>query len=313
LIEAKRGGVILVTVLWSIALLSTLVMATSLTFRGFVGIVTVDRDRLKADGLLTAGLEVAAGLASSADQIPLYDVESTVTLSSGAVRFRIDDEGGRIDIGKAPVEVLAALFASIGTANPDAIAQRIVEWRKLDDAASGPAAKRGADVPNVELVNVHGNADSPNAGPNTAPVAAPAKTPVPESALTSVADLRLLPEIRPEWVAAIAPLTTVFGNETVNPLTAPPAVLAALPGIDRARIAAFLDARRQPMEPQRLVGLLGGAQKYLDVKPLQAVSVHLTAALTDGYAAEANVVIVCLNGDRRPYRVLAWTPALPPL
>jgi len=310
--NAKRRGVILVTVLWSIALLSALVMATSVTFRGFLGIVTVDRDRLRADGLLTAGLEVAAGLASSADQIPLYDVESTVTLSSGAVRFRIDDEGGRIDIGKAPVEVLAALFASVGARNPDTIAQRIVEWRKLDDAAPAPGAQRGAVAPNVNSVNVHGNADSPNAGPNSGPVADPAKTPVPESALTSVADLRLLPEIRPEWVAAIAPLTTVFGNETVNPLTAPPAVLAALPGIDRARIAAFLDARRQPMEPQRLVGLLGGAQKYLDVKPPQAVSVHLAAATTDGYAAEANVVIAWLSGDRLPYRVLAWTPVLPP-
>jgi general secretion pathway protein K len=307
----KRRGVILVTVLWSIALLSALVMATSVTFRGFVGIVTVDRDRLKADGLLTAGLEVAAGLASSADQIPLYDVESTVTLSSGAVRFRIDDEGGRIDIGKAPVEVLAALFESIGAANPDAIAQRIVEWRKLDAPSTASGAKRVADAPNaVASVVVHGNADVPNAPPAAAAV--PEKTPVPESAITSVADLRLLPEIRPQWIAAITPLTTVFGNDTVNPLTAPPAVLAALPGINRARIAGFLDARRQPMDPQRLVGLLGAGQKYVDVKPPQAVSVHLIVTLTDGYTAEANVVIVCLNGDRQPYRVLAWTPVPPP-
>jgi general secretion pathway protein K len=307
--KARRRGVILVTVLWSIALLSTLVMATSVTFRGFVGIVTVDRDRLKADGLLTAGLEVAAGLASSADQIPLYDVESTVTLSSGAVRFRIDDEGGRIDIGKAPVEVLAALFASIGAPKPDAIAQRIVEWRKLDDAATAPAAQRVPDAPNAGFFG-RGNADAPNAAPAAAVV--PAKTSALESAITSVADLGLLREIRPEWVAAITPLTTVFGNESVNPLTAPPAVLAAL-GIDRARIAAFLDARRQQMDPQQLVGLLSGAPKYLDVKPPQAVSIHLTAALNDGYAAEANVVIVCLDGDRRPYRVLAWTPILPRL
>jgi general secretion pathway protein K len=234
-------------------------------------------------------------------------LESTVTLSSGAVRFRIDDEGGRIDIGKAPVEVLAALFASIGAPNPDAIAQKIVEWRKLDDAATVPDAQRVPDAPNAAFAVVRRNANAPNAA------RAAVKPTAPESALTSVADIRLLPEIRPQWIAAITPLTTVFGNETVNPLTAPPAVLAALPGIDRARIAAFLDARRQPMDPQRLVGLLGGAQKYLDVKPPQAVSVHLAAALTDGYATEANVVIVCLNADRRPYRVLAWTPVPPRL
>ena len=65
------------------------------------------------------------------------------------------------------------------------------------------------------------------------------------------------------------------------------------------------------MDPQQLVGLLGDTQKYLSVKPPQAVSVHLAASLTDGYAAEANVVIACLKGDRQPYRVLAWTPVPP--
>ena len=135
-----RRGVILVTVLWSIALLSTLVMATSVTFRGFVGIVAVDRDRQRADGLLTAGLEAAAGLTSSADEIPLYDLESTVTLSSGAVRFRIDDEGGRIDIGKAPVEVLAALFASIGAPNPDTIAEKAKRLGIVDDQVASAFA-----------------------------------------------------------------------------------------------------------------------------------------------------------------------------
>jgi general secretion pathway protein K len=303
--RAERQGVILVTVLWSVALLSVLVMATSLTFRAFVGIVTVDRDRLKADGLLTAGLEVAAGLASTADQIPLYDVEQAVTLSSGTVRFRIDDEGGRIDIGKAPLEVLAALFESIGASNPDTIAQKIVEWRKIDNGSAAPGARR----PNAATTTVAQGAVVPQGA------VMPGKTQtqaVPESAVTSVADLRLLPEMRPQWIAAITPLATVFGNETVNPLTAPPAVLAALPGIDRARIADFLAARRRPMDPQQLVGLLGPAQKYLAVTSPQALSVHLAATLTDGFVAEANVVIVCLAGDRRPYRVLAWTPVPPP-
>lgn len=84
---AARRGVVLVTVLWTIALLASLAMATSLTFRGFAGIMAVDHDRMKADGLLTAGLEVAAGLASRAGERPLLDVKSAVTLSSGTVRF----------------------------------------------------------------------------------------------------------------------------------------------------------------------------------------------------------------------------------
>jgi general secretion pathway protein K len=282
--------VILVTVLWSIVLLSTLAMATSLTFRAFSGIMAVDRDRLRADGLLTAGLEVAAGLASSAGEIPLYDVESTVRLLSGAVRIRLDDEGGRIDIGRAPLPVLAALFRSIGAPEPDVIAQRIVEWRKSDATVANDAIPPAAE---------------------TAPANA-AKAPASDSAIASVSRLLQVPQMRPEWVAAITPLTTVFGTQTINPLTAPPAVLALLPGVDRARLAGFLDARRLSMDPKQLVSMLGAAQTYLKAQPPQAVAVHLTAALTDGYAAEAEAVIVCLRRDRQPYRVLAWNSLPPP-
>ena len=44
-----RSGVILVTVLWSIALLSALAMAASVTFRGFAGVMAVERDRVQGD------------------------------------------------------------------------------------------------------------------------------------------------------------------------------------------------------------------------------------------------------------------------
>jgi len=88
-------------------------------------------------------------------------------------------------------------------------------------------------------------------------------------------------------------------------------VLAALPGIDRSRLAAFLDQRRLGGDPKQLVSSLGGAQSHLEANPPQAVSVHLSAQLTDGYAAEAETVIVCLPKDRELYRVLAWKP-LPP-
>jgi general secretion pathway protein K len=287
--------VILLTVLWTVALLATLAMATSVTFRGFTGIMAVDRDRLKADGLLTAGLEVAAGLASSAGESPLLDVESTVTLSSGTVRIRLDDEGGRIDIGKAPPELLAALLRSIGAPDADAIARGIVEWRKLD-AVAGKAAAPAAG----------------NAAGTAGNAAGAAKMPTPDSIFTDVAQLGQVPGMRPDWVAAITPLVTVFGNETVNPLTAPAQVLAALPGVDQGRLAAFLEARPLATDPKPLVASLGAAQAYLDAKAPQAVSVHLVAVLADGYAAAADAVIVCLPKDRQPYRVLVWNLVAPP-
>jgi hypothetical protein len=86
-----------------------------------------------------------------------------------------------------------------------------------------------------------------------------------------------------------------------------------LPGVNAARLAAFLEARRaDPTEGTRLVGLLGsGAQGLLEVKAPQAVAVELSASLSDGYAVDAAAVIVSLKGDRQPYRVLMWRPSVP--
>lgn len=271
--------------LWTVALLTTLAMAASLTFRGFASIMVIDRDRAKADGLLTAGLEVAAGLASSAGERPLREVEYTLTLSTGSVRIRLDDEGGRIDIGRAAPELLAAALRAVGADDADAVARAIVAWRKPD-----------------------GDAPKPTAPANPAG----AKAPAPDSIFTDVAELAQVPGMRPQLVAALAPLVTVFGNETVNPLTAPEAVLAALPGVDPARLAAFLSARATAADPKQLATSLGAAQAFVAIKPPQAVAVHLAAVVADGYAADAQAVIVCLPKDRQPYRVLSWTP-VPPL
>ena len=59
----------------------------------------------------------------------------------------MSDEGGRIDIGKAPVEVLAALFRSIGApvGEADNIARSIAEWRKPIAGARANAAAGSPD------------------------------------------------------------------------------------------------------------------------------------------------------------------------
>ena len=274
-----RGGVVLVTVLWSISLLSALAMAASVTFRGFAGVMVVDRNRAQADALLTAGLEASANMIETLGDAPLRGVEITVSLSTGSVRAHLDDEGGRIDIGKAPVEVIAALLRSVGAppAAADAIARHVVELRAPSKSASGGAR------------------------PGT------------EQVFADVRQLAHVPGMRPEWLAAIGPLTTTFGSESVNPLTAPRGVIAALPGADAARLEAFLAARRSsPADADRLARILGPAQQYLAAKPQRVAAVELTARLGDGHVAAARAVIVVLAQDSEPYRVLVFTPARSP-
>lgn len=290
----RRRGMVLVTVLWSIALLSALAMAASTTFRGFAGIMVVERDKVQAEALLSAGLEIGAGIVGHLGDAPLDGIETHVMLSAGAVGVRLSDEGGRIDIGKAPVEVLAALFRAVGAEEADDIAQRIVAWRKADEANRSGAAP---GAPN-------------NAASDQPPKDGSDKKPAADLPFTDVRQLAQIPGIAPEWVTAIAPLTTVFGNDKVNPRTAPAEVIAVLPGVEPGQIRAFVDLRRTVAadETTRLVSMLGGAQPFLEVKPQHAVSVQIAVQLADGYKADAWAVIMAAPKDNLPYRVLVWNP-----
>jgi len=279
-----QRGIVLVTVLWMIALLSALAMAASITFRGFTGIIALDRDRVQLEALLTGGLEAAVRSVAGLGETPIDQIETRTVLSTGSVSAQLSDEGGRIDIGKAPVEVLAGLFHMVGAParEADAIAQAIVESRQ-------PADGNRTNVP----------PGSQNGGGAVAR----------ELVFTDARQLVRVPGMAPEWVAAVAPLMTVYGSETVNPLTAPAAVLAALPGVDMNRASAFLQRRRElPADAARLASMLGTPQKYLDVTSHSIVSVRLIARTTNGVTQGAHAIIALVPGDLLPYRILAWNP-----
>ncbi|MGP0094471.1 MAG: hypothetical protein ACLPKB_31680 [Xanthobacteraceae bacterium] len=280
----RSRGVVLVAVLWSIALLSALAMAASTTFRGFAGIMAVDRNRVQAEALLSAGVETAAGIVAAAGDGPLMDVETELRMAAGSVRVRASDEGGRIDIGKAPLEVLAALFNVVGASDPNGLAAEVERWR---------------NPPRDAFATTLTAAARPREGTDWQ--------------LTDVRQLANVPGMSPEWVDAVAPMTTVFGNETVNPLTAPARVIAALPGISETALAAFLEQRRRtPTDGDRLAQFLGPANRYVAVKPTRMVSVEVATRLAGGYGAAARATIVIVPQDTQPYRVLTWNPLRSP-
>jgi general secretion pathway protein K len=91
-------------------------------------------------------------------------------------------------------------------------------------------------------------------------------------------------------------------------LTAPAGVIAAIPGVDRDRLAAFVAARRSaPNDAAQLTAMLGPGGRFVAAKPQQVASIRLAAMLADGYATAAKAVIVLLPHDQQPYHVLVWT------
>jgi general secretion pathway protein K len=314
-----RRGVILVAVLWTVALLSALAMATSVTFREFAGIVTIDRDRLRADALLTAGLETAAGIMTRwPEERPLSESEMAFRLSTGQVRVRVTDESGRIDIGKAPVEVLTSLFRRVGASSPEGIARAIVDWR----IANGGAPPQAPKAPGTAAQNAGNTAATTGqsqqaagqppqtTGQNQAnPPGTDGEAPRNVMPFTDIRQLLNVPGVTPDLVAAAAPYITVFGGEKVNAITASPQVLAALPGMDDGRVAGFLDARRNLSgDGAQLITTLGSAQTYVIAGGKKIASVVVQARVSDGYSAAAQAVIIVSLQNAQPYRVLAWNP-----
>jgi general secretion pathway protein K len=285
----RRRGIVLVTVLWLIALLSALAMAASITFRGFAGDIALDQHRVQAEALLTGGLEAAVAAVDVLGDTPLDELDTTITLSTGSVSAHMTDEGGRIDIGRAPAELLAGLFRSVGARaqEADAIAQAIVGWRKPATAdqttAGGPA---GAASP----------ADKSAQAANT------------ESPFTNIRQLALIPGMPPQLVSAVAPFATIYGSATVNPLTAPAQVIAALPGVDSNRAWSFVQMRRNlPSDAAKLAAILGTPPEYVEIK-MPMVSVVLTARLESGFTQAARAVVVPEGTESAPYRILVWDP-----
>jgi general secretion pathway protein K len=281
--HSPRRGVVLIAVIWAIALMSALALAAATHLRGFTGVLAIDRDHVQAEALFAAGLEAAADALIKLGKRPLAPMETRLALATGAVRARLSDDLGRIDVNKAPLETLAALFAEIGAENPVAQAQALILWR---DGAAKPSPKD--DAPKLDAKKS-------------------------EAAFSHVAQIAEAAQIGPEIVAAAAPFTTVFGDATVNALTAEPRLLAFLPEMTPARLDALLAARAEPnVDIARIEQALGPAAQYAKPKSEAVARVALTATLTNGFVAAAEAVLVALPGDKQPYRILFYRQAETP-
>jgi general secretion pathway protein K len=294
-----RRGVVLVAVLWTIALLSALAMAAGVGFRGFAGALAIDHDRAQAEALFSAGLEVGADLLAKYGGRPLTPVETRLALPRGAVRVRLSDELGRIDVNKAPAEVFTSLLSEIGVLGSAEVAAAIVRWR--DGEKIGGARAQEAKT-RADETTAHSQGGKPK------------QKRTYEQVFTNLDQLTQVPEVTPEIVRRIAPYATVFGDEKINAATASRQVLRALPAMTAAHVDQLLEARGSgPIDSAGLDRLLGPASQFAQAANHTVARLEMTVALVDGYAAAAEAIIVILPKDRQPYRVLSFRRSPTPL
>jgi general secretion pathway protein K len=198
------------------------------------------------------------------------------------------DEGGKIDLNAAPIELIAGLLSEFG-ANRDA--RELIDHAILDRRARFAATAPTATVPS-NTGRIFGRSRVLN---------------LAKLAFADVSELRLLPGMTRALYERLEPEITVYSqNPTVNPMTASRAILLAIPGAG-------------PSEADRVIISRGGGATALDaeelsklalyarVDTLHVVSIRVEAKRPDG-ASFTRRAVVAVSPDLplEPTRILRW-------
>jgi general secretion pathway protein K len=280
-------GFIVVAVLWILAALSALVLIYLTFVTNTAVVVAASTDRIQADALTTAGVELAA-YQLTAVKAEARPSSGTFNARMGTARVSVTfrSEAARIDLNAAPKGLLAGLIIGLGGTpdNAASYADRILAWRASTEA---------------------GEDDSETSSYRTAGIAyAPRHAPFP-----AAEELWLVRGIPPVVVERMLPFVTAFSNmASINIADAAPQVVAALPGMTPERLQAVLSQRGDPrFDPRSLPGLAGGEGATLAVSKAYRMTVVID--FDSGRRSASEVVILLLDEGDEPYRVLSWRNA----
>src|SRR5437868_11074828 len=152
-LQSGRDGFIIVAVLWILAALATLVTIFSVYVINTAIAFTVHDERLQAEGLARAALELSAyqAMAAQGQTAPTRGT-FLFRLGNALVNTEFMSESARIDLNSAPKELLSGLFAGLGAsrAQADGYADRIIGWRSAppqDNSSNEAANYRTARMP----------------------------------------------------------------------------------------------------------------------------------------------------------------------
>ena len=278
-------GFIVVAVLWILAALATLATIFSMYVINTAIAFTVHDERLQAEGLARAAIELSVYQVAASTPAPLSRGTFLFRIGNANVNAEFMSETARIDLNSAPKELLAGLFAALGASRSQAdyYADRIVGWR-APSAPENPEAESG-------LYRAAGLVYGPRGAP-----------------FPHAGELALVHGIPDLMIERALPFLTVYsGQPQINIYNAAPQVVAALPGMDPARLNAVLVQREAgPQNAQGLLAMLGPAQTFANTQSSKALRVTARIAFDSGQRMTTEAVIFILDSGTEPYRILTW-------
>jgi general secretion pathway protein K len=288
--SAGQRGIVLLIVLWTIAMMTLIVVAITAFAQRGVSLAQVETDRLRSAWALRAGVEAAKayvlGLRPE-ERLSLAGRELTLDVGQGRqVRVVIREGAGLVDLNRAEAQLLEAVFRQAGL--DDAASARLTESlealrRKAQDAAKArqPAIK-GDDQKTVS------------------------------AGLVSTAQLRSFTDDDPATLNAVMPLVGLYSLDgKINPLAAPDSVLQAIPDIEPQEIGAIRAARMSGNLKGPIAAVIEKHAAFLAInEPKVFVIAATTLAGPRLVAGDSGETVVIFESDGEPPRfhtlALSW-------
>jgi general secretion pathway protein K len=287
--RADPDGFILIAVLWILGALSVLASIYAVYVINTASAFAVYDDHLQAEALVSAALELTAyrQQTAGAQSRPSHGrFEFRLGRASVTVEYR--SEAARIDLNKAPKQLLAGLFVALGAGPDDAdgYADRIIGWR------TAPSKDQDSEALAYRMARF-------GYQPRGA-------------AFPHVNELSLVRDLPMPLVERVLPYVTVYsGRARVNIFDAAPEVIAALPGMTADLLNAFIAQRQtHPENAQILLPLLKDAQDYVTTAASKTFRIAVHIAFDNGHAEDAEVVILLFDEGDQPFAVLSWRDRL---
>jgi general secretion pathway protein K len=281
--EPRDDGFLIVAVLWIVAMLATLVVMYSFFTRQATDEMLALGERAQALALAESGVELAVYQITANPQVRPAAGRFSFRQGRALVNVAFTSENSRINLNFASKQVLAGLFTALGAQQSEVLefADRIVAWRS-------PLA---ADAPDNEtpLYLAAGRKYGPRHGP-----------------FQHVDELGLVLDL-PAWLIHRAlPYLTVYSESSdINMVSAPPEVLAALPGVSPELVQLLL-GQRGSIPNDVLMTQLGMAASYITMLPGLSNRIDVDVEFPTGRHVRAEAVVLVRPDDVEPYRVLAW-------
>jgi general secretion pathway protein K len=275
--RSSEAGFIIIAVLWILMALAALATIFSVYLSNSARALGATDISIERDALVSASLELTA--------YRLLSIEKDRP-SQGSFSFRLDNadalvtftsEAARVDLNRAPKEMLAGLFEVLGAEQTAAgdLADRVVGWR----------TKSKPNTANDE------SALYLAAGLNYTPRGAP---------FAHVNELSLVLGATPAVVERVLPFVTVFSKSAdIDVLVAPPEVVAALPGMTPEALNDFLKQRSSlPHDQKAIAAALGPAKAAATLPDNKTYRVRTMLRFDNGrqVASEAVIVLAGVGG-----------------